>query len=418
MRKHLSLFCLAGLAAASAGSLSAAAATLCVNTGASNCYARISDAVSAAAPGDIINVGPGTYAESVLITKPLSLVGDRAIIDAAGLQRGIFVDGLDYPGIRSVRITGFTVKNANMEGIFLLNTGDAAVSGNTVTNNDVSLTPSGCPNLPAFEPGEAMDCGEGIHLQAVDHSIVTGNTVQANAGGGILVSDDTGATHHNLLSFNNVIDNAAACGISLASHTPTSTALPTGVYSNTLYANRVQRNGRSGAGGAGIGMFAAIGGEATYGNVVVDNLLQENGHPGVSMHGHAPGGILNDNLVLGNTIVNNGADTADAHTPGPTGINIYAPTPSTGIILSGNMIQSENYDVGINMPGAVKVQYNSLFGGGVGLANFGTGAVDATENFWSCVSGPNVGGGCNTAIGSNLLTTPWLQNAVPSSPNY
>lgn len=416
--KMLHVLRLAGPLLVIAPAMPSLAATSCVNTGATGCYTHIMDAVNAASPGDVINVGPGVYAETVTVGKALSLVGDRSVIDAAGLLRGIFADGRDYPGLAAVRISGFTVKNANLEGILVLNATDVTVSNNTVTNNNLALTPTGCPLLPVWEPGEQQDCGEGIHLQAADHTIVTNNTVAANAGGGILVSDDTGATHHNLLSFNTVIDNAAACGISLASHTPTSPTLATGVYGNTLYANRVLRNGRSGGGGAGIGLFAAIGGEATYGNSIVDNLVQENGHPGLSMHGHAPGGNLSDNMLVGNAVVNNGADTNDAHTPGPTGINIYAPSASPGIIVSGNMIQGEAFDVGVAMPGTVQVQFNNLMGLGVGLQNFGGGSVDATGNFWGCVNGPTLVGSCSTVLGNNVSWSPWLQLGIPPQPTY
>ena len=403
----------------SAVSIPALAVTRCVSSpGGGACFPTITAAIAASASGDVINVGPGTYTENVVVNKSLSLVGDRAVIDAKGLLRGIFVDGLDYPGISGVRVAGFTVKNAFLEGILVLNATQVSVSGNTVMNNNLALTPAGCTMLPSWEPGEAQDCGEGIHLQAADHTVVTNNIVQANAGGGVLVSDDTGATHHNLLSFNTISDNAAACGISLASHTPTSAALPTGVYGNTVYGNRVLRNGRSGGGGAGIGMFAAIGGEATYGNTIINNLVQENGHPGLSMHGHAPGGNLNDNMLVGNTIVNNGADTADAHTPGPTGINIYAPSASTGIIVSGNMIQGESYDIGLNIPSLVQVGFNNLSGLQVGVQNFGTGPVDATQNFWGCGSGPTQAGSCSMALGNNLSYTPWLQQGVPQQPNF
>ena len=137
----------------------------------------------------------------------------------------IFVDGLDHPGLSAVHLSGFTVKNADREGIFVLNATDVSLSGNTVTNNDRTLTAAGCPNVPSYEPGEMMDCGEGIHLQAVDHSIVTNNIVMSNAGGGVLLSDDTGGTHHNLVSFNTVTDNTGACGITLASHIPPSTVI-------------------------------------------------------------------------------------------------------------------------------------------------------------------------------------------------
>lgn len=400
-------------------SLPALAATRCVSSGGGGgCYTTITAALADATAGDVINVGPGTYAESVVVTKPVSLMADRAVIDAKGLLRGIFVDGYDTPGLANVRVAGFNVKNAFLEGILVVNATNVTVANNTVTNNNLALAPAGCTMLPPWEPGELQDCGEGIHLQAADHVIVTGNNVVANAGGGILVSDDTGATHHNLISFNTVTDNAAACGISLASHTPNSTALPTGVYANTVYANRSLRNGRSGAGGAGIGLFAAIGGEATNGNVIIDNLVQENGHPGISMHGHAPGGNLNDNMLVGNTIVNNGADTNDAHTPGPTGINVYAPSSSTGILIASNMFQGESFDVGVSMPGRVSVEFNNLLGLGVGVQNFGAGMVDASQNFWGCVNGPTQTGSCSMAVGNNLSATPWLQTPIPSQPNY
>ncbi len=353
------------------------------------------------------------------MTKSLSLVADRSVIDASGSMRGIFVDGLHYPGISAVRISGFTIKNANMEGILVLNATDVAVSGNTVSNNDKALTPSGCSVLPAYEPGEAMDCGEGIHFQAVDHSILTNNNVQSNAGGGVLLSDDTGATHHNLVSFNTVTDNPGACGITLASHIPPNTVTGNGVFKNTLYANRSLRNGRGGpSGGAGIGLFAGVVGGETFDNVVVDNLVEENGHPGVSMHAHAPGESLNDNLVVGNTIVNNGADTNDAHTPGPTGINIYSKSPSSGNMISGNMIQSESYDVVVSIANLVQVQFNNLLGLQVGLLNFGPGPVDATENFWSCGVGPTMVGSCSLVQGSSVTWMPPLQNPIPPQPNY
>lgn len=396
----------------------AAALTRCVSPGGGSCYITISAAVAASSSGDVINVGPGLYTENVTVTKPLSLVADRAVIDARGLLRGIFIDGYHYPGLSAVRISGFTIENASLEGILVLNATDVAVSGNTVSNNNLALTPTGCPLLPPYEPGEQQDCGEGIHLQGVDHVIVTNNVVQANAGGGILISDDTGATHHNLVSFNTVTDNAAACGITMASHIPPNATTGNGVFQNTVYANRSLRNGRSGAGGAGIGIFAGVPGGAAFGNTVVDNLVAENGHPGIALHGHTPGQSLNDNLVLGNTVVNNGADTNDAHTPGPTGINIYGVSPSAGNIISGNMIQGESYDIGVNIPNLVQVQFNNLLGLGVGLQNFGVGSVDVTQNFWSCGDGPTQPGSCSAVLGNSTTFAPWLQLPIPPQPNF
>ncbi len=69
-------------------------------------------------------MSPGTYAEDVVIDKSLSLVGkSRAttFIDATGLSNGIYVDGLDHPGLSHVLISGFTVKNADFEGVLATN---------------------------------------------------------------------------------------------------------------------------------------------------------------------------------------------------------------------------------------------------------------------------------------------------------
>jgi hypothetical protein len=98
----------------------AVASTLCVNPAGSNgCYSSIQAAVNHASANDVINVEPGTYNEDVLIGKPLSLIGagaDPSVIDATGLAHGIFVDGLDNPGLHDVIIASFTVKNALYEG--------------------------------------------------------------------------------------------------------------------------------------------------------------------------------------------------------------------------------------------------------------------------------------------------------------
>src|ERR1700744_3425746 len=102
----------------------ASAATGCVNPGGtSGCQSTISAAVAAAASGDTILVAPGVYKEDVLITKSISLLGrgDKStIIDAKGQSNGIFINGTatsPVPGVSDVTISGFTIKNANYEGI-------------------------------------------------------------------------------------------------------------------------------------------------------------------------------------------------------------------------------------------------------------------------------------------------------------
>ncbi|HVO97755.1 MAG TPA: right-handed parallel beta-helix repeat-containing protein [Bryobacteraceae bacterium] len=404
----------------------ALAGTRCVNpAGSQGCYATIGAAVSAAAANDIINIAPGSYAENVVVNKPLSLVGsgpESTIINAKGLANGIYVDGLDNPGLSGVIVTGLTVMNANFEGILLTNVSYSMITENHVTDNDQSLNYAAgtCPGLPVFETNEGEDCGEGIHLVGVDHTTVANNTVDLNSGG-ILLSDETGQTHDNMILGNNVHENALDCGITLASHAPSpkaSSPLPYGIFNNTIQGNIASGNGRVGA-GAGIGIFAPGPGNMNFGNKVIGNLIMNNGIPGVSIHNHAapPGAPpvnLNDNVIVGNFISGNGADDADASTAGPTGINVYGVAPIYGTVIAENTIVNEAFDVVMNNPGAMETHLNNLLGGKTGVANLGKGVVSATVNFWGCPGGAGATG-CAVAQGP-VTAAPALSAPAGSAP--
>lgn len=409
--------------------LPAAAATLCVGSGGSGCYATIGAAVAAAAPGDTIQVYQGVYAEDVVIGKSLALVGKNpanTIIDATGLNNGIFIDGLDHPGLSNVSVSGFTIRNANFEGILITNASKVSIVGNIITHNDQSLNyaTTTCPGLPAFETSEGLDCGEGIHLSGVDHSLIARNDDEGNSGG-MLISDETGPTHDNWILNNLVKNNIYDCGITMPSH-PRAPAYqpgaPFGVYSNTVMGNRSIGNGTAG-GGAGIGMFGFLPGARVSDNTVSGNIMIGNGMPGFAMHAHSPGENMSNNTITGNYISGNGADTADAATPGPAGINIYAnvigPSGAAGMVITRNVIKNESVDVAIKTATTVQVHWNNLNGNGTGVANLATvGVIDATSNWWGCDMGPG-GNGCSSSMGNNVLVDPALsQPAVPNgSPN-
>lgn len=424
------LYAITGLAAMSGAQ--ASAATLCVNQNPkSGCpYTTIGAAVAAAASGDTVNVAPGRYAEDVHIIQPVSLIGAGAkwtIINAKGLSNGIFIDGINgaatiTPGantLTSVTVTGFTVQNANFEGILALNASYVTVWGNLVTGNNRALDLSHftCPNIPPFETSEGEDCGEGIHLTGVDHSTITDNTIEQNSGG-ILLSDDTGPTNANLIKDNEVRDNPFDCGITLASHPQaaiTGASSPLGVFGNTIANNESTENGFQVPGaGAGVGIFNPSPGTKAYGNVVIGNRLTNNGLPGVAMHSHAPNQNLDDTLIIGNYIAGNGADTGDAATPGPTGINVFGVTPITGTVISHNVIDQEAVDIAVKTGALVTAHLNNLVGKQIGVDNLDAGSVDATENWWGCAKGPGARG-CTTVSGANVTTTPFLTQPFQSA---
>jgi parallel beta-helix repeat protein len=110
----------------------------------------IQAAVDAAQPGDTILVPPGTYRESVLVTKShLTIAGSTAaIIDAAGFRTGIRVGtgsisrGGPVPTCPPLAVDGFTlkgltVKHASFSGVFLAGVTGYHLTGTSYVDNPV-----------------------------------------------------------------------------------------------------------------------------------------------------------------------------------------------------------------------------------------------------------------------------------------
>jgi hypothetical protein len=406
-------------AAAALLSLPAFGGNLCVNpNGTNGCEKSIQNAINSASPGDTINVASGTYSGNIVVDRSIALLGAGAastIIDATGSSNGIHVDGYDNTGLIGVIIRGFTVQNADHQGILVTNASDVTISANRVTGNDraLQLQPNAAPTCPGLPPYlaafQGMDCGEGIQLSGVTSSSVSDNVVDHNSGG-ILVSDDTGPNHDNFITHNLVRDNPYDCSITLATHdlNPSQGMPAKGVYHITVKGNTVVHNGLANGEGAGVGIFAPPPSSQNYGNVIVDNVLAGNGLPGVTLHAHAPGQYVDGHLIANNTIYGNGPD-AESGTMEKAGIAITADPgagPINGIQIIGNKIFGEGIDVVFNAPGVLAVHQSSFFDT-VGVANLGSGAVDATLNWWKCSHGPGQPG-CASTQGPNIQVAPIL----------
>ena len=102
----------------------------------------------------------------------------------------------------------------------------SVISGISITHNAVRHNDLGGGVPPAstyFEcaaegpvPG---DCGEGVHFVGVAYSTIGGNYISGNSGG-VLLSDDTGPTHNNVVENNVVTGNTTDCGITVPGHNP------------------------------------------------------------------------------------------------------------------------------------------------------------------------------------------------------
>jgi parallel beta-helix repeat protein len=361
---YLALGCSALIAVTGSAAFAAPKATRYVSTSGSDageCTASpcrtIGYAVGQANAKDTVSVSSGTYDESVSVTKRLSLVGSDATIDAAGFLNGIVVSGA---GAGGTSVRGFTIVNANLEGIFANKTSDLTIADNTLTHNDA---------FGPFHPlcvSQPDDCGEALHLQTVTGSTVTGNLVQDNVGG-ILLTDEDGPTSRNTISDNRVLDNVLDCGITLASHwfsigSPASPSVA-GVYKNKIFHNTSNGNGA-----AGIGIFTGPPGAAAWGNLVEGNTAKNNGLPGVAIHSHTAFQNASDNVIVNNTLAGNGPDDdlaqLDPTADEPTGISVFADVvtvfppilpalPIRRTVISGNRISDEHY--GIFTLGATKL---------------------------------------------------------------
>jgi parallel beta-helix repeat protein len=424
---------------------SVAANTLCVNpAGYGGCYSTIQAAVNGSSPYDLINVGPGTYSEQVVIGIPVSIIGagaESSVIDATNLAHGIFVDGYDNAGLRDVIIRGLTVRNALFEGVLVVSARNVTISDSRILDND--KTPGlqftgateACPDQPGngiYETDETGDCGGAIHLVGTVDAVVSGNLITGNADG-ILISDETAESYNNLVLNNVVSKNALECGIVLASHPPSGHTSPpyaphNGVDHNVVAGNLSSENGVQ-IGGSGVGLFSDGNGQGhVTGNVVVNNKLIGNGLAGVALHTHVgpafgfPADDMAGNKIIGNYIAKNLADFGDTATPGRVGININSGaggSPVYGTVISQNVIEDEDVDIAINTPAEVYIHLNNLQGRKVGVsdvcaydnATVCTGTIDATENYWGCSAGPG-NEGCTTASGSDIRFVPWLRRRV------
>ena len=223
--------------------------------------------------------------------------------DFRGASTGAILGQAPYNGITiessNVTVTGFTVEGAEGEGILAvnpdpvavtvagmsLNTGtpitNVTIAHNDVTGNDLGFNNPASPYM-FCTPNGGSDCGEGIHLLSVANSTVIDNKSVANAGG-ILLTDEFGPNHDNLVQGNYVANNTKDCGITIPSHNlglnpVTGQPDPSfgGDYNNKIIGNVSIGNGVEGY-GAGIGIFAPGSYTASYNNVVSGNFIEGNG---------------------------------------------------------------------------------------------------------------------------------------------
>jgi parallel beta-helix repeat protein len=253
-----------------------------------------------------------------------------------------------------------------------------------VGNNTGGIPPtkqSPYPQCAAFGqiPG---DCGEGIHLMGVTDSKVADNYVSRNEGG-VLLTDEFGPTHDNVVEDNTVTGNPFDCGVTVPGHNPFALDASghrqpsvAGVYDNVIRDNWITNNGLQGE-GAGV-LFANAGpGTGSYDNLVEGNYIAGNELSGVTMHAHTlPPGLvedLNGNRIIGNVIGHNNVGSAAVGPGDPldgppvtdpltTGVLVFSGSVPVDVTIEHNRIFDDYYGIwlGVGTNVTADAEHNSF----------------------------------------------------------
>ena len=353
---------------------------------ASAAYSTVQSALDVAPSGGTVVVCRGTYTGDVVISKPVTLTGNQGAVIHGSSTSTATCEQLGSHGsstapclaaitIKSgnVKVQGFTVTGATAEGILATGSLTGSIShvvieSNRVVGNDQgSLAPPSTttPYLACSAEGQVPgDCGEGIHLMGVAYSVVSHNFVSGNSGG-VLLSDEFGPTHGNLVSHNTITKNLYDCGVTVPGHNPnavstTGALQPTmgGVFKNVISHNRITGNGTKVA-GAGVLFANASAGTGSYDNLVEFNYISGNGHSGVTMHAHTvgPGQFedLSGNKVVHNTIGRNNLDgdplDGSQSDPSTTGVLVFSGTVPVTETISHNRFRNDHYGIWLGVAG-------------------------------------------------------------------
>ncbi len=152
-------------------------------------YKKIQDAIDAASDGDIIYVEAGIYRESLVINKPLILIGEdpkRTLIDGEARDYTVLVKGED------IVITGLTITGGGIEagiagrgtGLEVHGASNVLILGNHFTGNRMAIYVHSSSNILIIK-NLIYSNREGIYLTKSNHIIISENDLMDNPHFGI-----------------------------------------------------------------------------------------------------------------------------------------------------------------------------------------------------------------------------------------
>ncbi len=376
---------------------------------------KIQDAIDAATAGDTINVGAGTYNETIEINKSVTLLGAKHDVDPAGsTDRG--GESIIVSGVR-LRVT---TAGATLNG-FKLTGGDSSVTIDVIAHN-VNINYNILENVPAIRA---------IQLYQADGTYVGYNTISGAAGCGIMTMENSNV----VIEYNHII-NCTQAGIEAVNHVGTGIVITHNTITNpgekgvnywagigglisfntitgsnwegiftdaaeTEIRNNILHqchNGVLEADGLGDWDYASIHLEPTATDCIIDGNIVSDGINGIQT-------LANNTRITNNEIYSMGLTYADEKVVGD---RTYK---NSAILIGSNWGSPSDID-----PTGIVIEKNNIHSNYCGLfysPDLHHG-VSATKNWWGSASGPTHASnpsGNGDAVTNNVVYDPWYNSA-------
>lgn len=163
-------------------------------------YKNIQDAINNAAPNDTIIVRDGEYAENIVISKPLTVKSehgsDKTVVRASKPSEPVIL----VAGVSKVTVSGFTVSDSSVAGIYLNNAANIELRDNKAVNNRHGIFLDSSGNNILTHNYAAYNKLAGIYLDSSHNNTLEKNEASLNKEKGIFLNSSNN---------NNIVDNIA-----------------------------------------------------------------------------------------------------------------------------------------------------------------------------------------------------------------
>jgi hypothetical protein len=383
------------------------------------CYPTIQAAVTAAGPGNVLVVGPGTYHENVTIPAGKDGLVLTSRVGAKGTEIVGDLTGASVQSVVEIDANHVTLGSASDD--------EHGDNGRSSANDDDDGGRSG---FTISNTSTALSSGYDIHGVGIgfgtSSGLLSGVTVEGNVVENLVGTlpattfgrvDGIAATNTANAA---IKDNKIGPWIVTLSPTD-SNVFTYGVLffgtnlTPTVRDNSVARITEAGGLAGGMpfqeheGVLGIAINDATAGASIVRNQVVQLHSDGKTLGVSASESVPNTTV----DIANNDIDHIGSSTGSSAGVIVNPGTPSTAVTVERNDLAKDGYAIVVvaNASGSHANQ-NNFNANGVGVAD-ADGTFDATRNWWGCSGGP-AAAGCDTAIGA-VTFTPWLTHPAQTN---